>query len=127
MEKIADLSYSVNFRLTVSTLLNLSDDMLINDVNGRPHPLSQDHVQMILVIGWVSFLLSWMFNIMYYRVHPSAVDFNLKSFKAKLFIWILGKRVKLPGYQVEYNDDRHKHGLTVRELSHQIKSSINPI
>ena len=79
MEKIADLSYSVNFRLTVSTVLNLSDDMLINDVNGRPHPLSQDHVQMILVIGWVSFILSWMFNILYYRVHPSAVDFNLKS------------------------------------------------
>ena len=46
------------------------------------------------LIPWVvfrsrfSFLLSWMFNIMYYYIaHPSAVDFNLSRSRARLFIF----------------------------------------
>ena len=117
------LFFLLNFRLTVFTVRNLSDDMWIADINGRPHPLTQYHVQMILVIGWITFLLSWMLNIMYYRVHPSAVDKNLKT---KLFIWILGKRVELPGYHNEdYGYQPHKNGLVFREITHPLHSIIN--
>ena len=75
--------------------------MEIKDVNGRPHPLTQYQVQMILVIGWVCFFLSWICNIIYYKVHPSGVDFNLGRSKSRLFIYFLGKKVKLPGYKEE--------------------------
>ena len=50
------------FRLSVSTAMNFSDNMQIKDVNGRPHPLTQYQLQMILIIGWVSFFLSWICN-----------------------------------------------------------------
>ena len=83
----------------MSTALNFSDTMEIKDVNGRPHPLTQYQVQMILVIGWVCFFISWICNIIYYKVHPSGVDFNLGRSRARLFIYFLGKKVKLPGYR----------------------------
>ena len=85
----------------MSTALNFPNNMEIIDVNGRPHPLTQYQVQIILVIGWVSFLLSWICNIIFYKFHPSGVDFNVGRSKARLFIYFLGKKVKLPGYKEE--------------------------
>ena len=76
--------------------------MEIIDVNGRPHSLTQYQVQMILVIGWVSFVLSWLSNIIYYKLHPSGVDFNVGRSRSRLFIYFLGKKVKLPGYKEGY-------------------------
>ena len=88
--------------------------MSLVDVHGRVEGLASDQVMMILVSGWVSFLLSWMFNIMYYRVHPSAVDFNPSRSRARLFIYILGRRVKLPGYRADnYRGDK----ITIRAKS----------
>ena len=82
--------------------------MSLVDVHGRVRLLTDQQVHVTLVIGWVSFLLSWVFNIMYYRVHPSAVDFNPSRSRARLFIYILGRRIKLPGYRAdnEINDKR---------------------
>ena len=90
-----------DFSLSVSTALNFSDNMEIIDVNGRPHSLTQYQVQMILVIGWVSFLLSWLCNLIYYKLHPSGVDFNVGRSRSRLFIYFLGKKVKFPGYKEE--------------------------
>ena len=73
--------------------------MEIKDVNGRPHNLTQYQVQMIMMFGWAAFFLSWISNILYYKVHPSAVDFNPKKSRSKLFIYFLGRKVKLPGYR----------------------------
>ena len=95
-----------NFRLSIGISLNLSDNMKIDDVNGRPHTLTQYQVQMILVIGWVSFLASWICNIIYYKVHPSEVDFNPGRSKSRLFIYLLGRKVKLPWYQDEEEDEQ---------------------
>ena len=75
--------------------------MEITDINGRPHRLMQYQVQMILVIGWVSFLLSWICNIIYYKFHPSGVDFNVGRSRSRLFIYFLGQKVNLPGYKEE--------------------------
>ena len=85
----------------MSTALNFSDHMEIKDVNGRPHPLTQYQVQMIIMLGWVSFLLSWICNINFYKFHPSGVDFNFGRSKARLFLYFLGKKIKLPGYRKE--------------------------
>ena len=92
-------SYVNNLRLSIATSLNLSDNMKIDDVNGRPHILTQYQVQVILVIGWVSFLASWICNIIYYKVHPSEVDFDPGRSKSRLFIYLLGRKIKLPWYQ----------------------------
>ena len=88
--------------------------MTIVDLHGRVRHemLTGYKVWIILITGWVSFLLSWMFNIMYYRVHPSAVDFKPSRSRARLFIYILGERVKLPGYR----DDNDRSENTVRIL-----------
>ena len=81
--------------------------MSIVDMNGRFRPLTGHQVHVTLVIGWVSFLLSWMFNIMYYRAHPSAVDFHPSRSRARLFIYILGQRIELPGYRAaNFIDDK---------------------
>ena len=68
------------------------------DVNGRLHSLTQYHVVMIIIIGWTSFIMSWIFNIAFYKVHPSAVDFKLKRARARLFIYLFGYKFNLPGY-----------------------------
>ena len=49
-----------------------------------------------MLIGWVAFLGSWGMNILFYKGHPSSVDF---SFKEKLYIHILGKKRLLWGYK----------------------------
>ena len=85
----------------MSTALNIRNTMEIKDVNGRPHDLTQHQVQMIMVIGWVAFFLSWISNILYYKVHPSAVDFSPRRFRSKFFIYFLGRKVKLLGYKDE--------------------------
>ena len=78
--------------------MNMNEDVEIVDLNGRPSYLSQFEVYMILVIGWVAFIISNLLNIIHYIVHPSKVDFSLSRFKARFFVYILGKRIELPGY-----------------------------
>ena len=93
-----------SFSLSVSTALNFKNTMEIKDVNGRPHDFTQYQVQMIMLIGWVAFFASWISNIFYYKVHPSAVDFNTGRFRSKFFVYFLGRKVKLPGYRGEFEE-----------------------
>ena len=69
--------------------------MVLIDVNGVPHELTSLHVHVMLGVGWTAFLLAWVFNILHYRLHPFAVDFNIGRLKNKLFLYIFGKRVFL--------------------------------
>ena len=51
----------------------------------------------MMVIGWAAFFGSWLFmNILFYKVHPSSVDFR---FREKLFIHILGEKRFIWGYK----------------------------
>ena len=50
----------------------------------------------MILIGWGAFLASWVMNILFYKVHPSSVEF---SFREKLYIHILGKETLLWGYK----------------------------
>ena len=94
-----------SFSLSVSTALNFKNTMEIKDVNGRPHDLTQYQVQMIMVIGWVAFFLSWISNVFYYKVHPSAVVFSPRRSRSKFFIYFLGRKVTLPGYRAEEDNE----------------------
>ena len=55
-----------------------------------------NQVRMMMLIGWAAFLGSWGMNILFYKVHPSSVEF---SFREKLYIHILGKKRFLWGYK----------------------------
>ena len=76
----------------------MNDDVKIVDLNGRPSYLTQFEVHMILVIGWAAFIISNLLNIIHYIVHPSQVDRSLSRFRTRFFVYILGKRIELPGY-----------------------------
>ena len=66
--------------------------MRLIDVNGNPHPLTRFQVRMMIMIGWLAFLLAGLMNILFYKVHPSFVDFNPKRFKEKCFIYVFGRK-----------------------------------
>ena len=86
-------SQSFFFRLTVSIEASLSDNMRLIDVNGNPHPMTKFQVRMMIMIGWLAFLLAGLMNILFYKFHPSFVDFNPKRFKEKCFIYVLGRKI----------------------------------
>ena len=82
-------------RLTISTELSLTNNMKLMDVNGYPHDLTPYQVRMMITIGWIAFFSSWTMNILFYAVHPSAVDFNLERLRDKCYIYILGRKINL--------------------------------
>ena len=61
--------------------------MTITDISGNDHPLRRPHVIVMLAVGWACFLASWMVNLAYYKVHPSAVDVFSLSDKRKLYVF----------------------------------------
>ena len=88
--------YLLNFlRLTVPVLIeaSLSDSMKLIDVNGNPHPMTKFQVRVMIMIGWLTFLLATLMNILFYKVHPSFVDFKPKRFKEKGFIYLFGRKI----------------------------------
>ena len=76
-------------RLTISTELSLTNNMILIDVNGYPHDLTPYQVRTMITIGWIAFFSSWTMNILFYAVHPSAVDFNLERLRDKCYIYKL--------------------------------------
>ena len=94
------LIYKMSFlRLTLMTIFNLPEDPELYDVNGRKHAVRKDQVYIMLAIGWASFLLSWMMNILFYLVHPSVLDLHKERSRSRLFVHIFGKKVHLYGFK----------------------------
>ena len=76
-------------------MVNVTDEMKLIDVNGNPHVMTPRQVGVMIIIGWASFLLAWIMNIMFYKVHPSSVDFSLSGLCKKMFIYICGRKISL--------------------------------
>ena len=76
----------------------MTDDMKLIDVNGYKHDMTKRQVRIMYTLGFIAFILSWIMNLCYYKVHPSAIDFRPKTFKEKCFIYILGekKQINIP-------------------------------
>ena len=53
----------------------------------------------MILVGWAAFLGSWLMNILFYKVHPSAVDCSKKGVREKLFIHVQGKKRFIWGYR----------------------------
>ena len=71
----------------------MSDDMKLIDVHGVEHKLARHHINWMISVGWLSFFLAAVLNIIYYKLHPSAVDFNLGRMGTKLFLNIFGRPI----------------------------------
>ena len=73
----------------------MSPKMRLIDVNGLPHELTEYQVRMMIALGWLTFLAAWLMNGLFYKTHPSAVDFSRKRFRDKMFIYICGEKYSL--------------------------------
>ena len=53
----------------------------------------------MMAVGWMAFMGSWLMNVLFYKVHPSSVDFSEKGMREKLFIHVQGEKRYLWGYK----------------------------
>ena len=88
--------------------------MKLIDVNGNPHVMTPHQVSVMIIIGWVSFLCAWIMNILFYKVHPSSVDFSLAGLCKKMFIYICGRKISLR-YSGLAEDETDVDGLEMIE------------
>ena len=53
---------------------------------------------MIMLTGWVAFLLAWVSTVLFYKTHPSGVESGTSQ---KLFLYVFGEKRYLRGYKGE--------------------------
>ena len=53
-------------------------------------------VRMIMLSGWLAFLLAWVSTVLFYKTHPSGVESGTSQ---KLFLYVFGKKKYLRGYK----------------------------
>ena len=71
----------------------MTDNMVLIDVNdGRQIDLPPENVVWILGFGWTASLIALVFNMVYYNLHPSAVDFNVQRFRKRIVLYVCGFR-----------------------------------
>ena len=66
------------------------DKMIIKDFYGEDHKLTRLAVLVFLVVAWLSFFLSLLLDVLYYKLHPSSVNLSPKK---KNFVYIFGVKV----------------------------------
>lgn len=63
----------------------MTDEMTLIDVTGKAHPISKYDTGWILGAGWILFVVSFGFNCIFYKIHPSATDVSFDAIKRRLF------------------------------------------
>ena len=71
-------------RLTVWTLSSLGPELQLTDVNGRVHTLQRSSIVMMIGAGWILHLGSFIFNGLYYKLHPSGTDISGGALKKRI-------------------------------------------
>ena len=72
------------YRLTIWTAVLMTDEMKLIDVTGKAHSISKRSTRLILVAGWIFFVVSSIFHCIFYKIHPSATDISLWAIKWRL-------------------------------------------
>ena len=105
--------FTLFLSLTVATLVMTVPGETIDmiDTNGHDHPITHYIVFKTLAIGWAAFILSLIFNILYYALHPSEVE--MWNFKKKLVVTMLGKPIDLVA-PLNGMDLKHNHILKIK-------------
>ena len=66
-----------------------NDQNQLYDVNGNLEHLARWQVNLLIIIGWVSYIISLILTVIYYAIHPSA---PMKTPDTKLVVHIFGRR-----------------------------------
>ena len=79
-----------NLRLTLDTVAKAKNDQnQLYDVNGNLEHLARWQVNLLIIIGWVSYIISLILTVIYYAIHPSA---PMKTLDTKLVVHVFGRR-----------------------------------
>ena len=90
--------------LSISTFYNIPDGMVLIDLNGFPQKMTTLNVLCIVAAGWLSFLVSISLNVLYYKLHPMAVEMNLSD---KLKTHLFGEPIpKSSTYVQDFSDSK---------------------
>ena len=73
---------------------------------------------MIMLTGWVAFLLAWVSTVLFYKTHPSGVESGTSQ---KLFLYVFGKKKYLYGYKGEELKSMQLNNGTLSELSNTME------
>ena len=73
---------------------------------------------MIMLTGWVAFLLAWVSTVLFYKTHPSGVESGTSQ---KLFLYVFGKKKYLRGYKGEKLETIQSNNWTLSELSNTME------
>ena len=87
-------------RLTVATSFSIKEEMILLDMNGNIKFISPATVHVMLAVGWGAFIVSWIVNIIYYLLHPLAIDIDLGRFMQRLNFNFLGWRIGIFIFQI---------------------------
>ena len=81
--------------MTVSTFVNMdhSTTLTLTDVNGMEHEIEPYHICFMIALGWICFFSSYIMNFIYYKIHPSGVDFKKERFINRLHFYICGFKI----------------------------------
>ena len=91
------ISNRINFSLSLAVQHNVNTwkPMKLVDINGMEHQITTYEVSIMLTIGWIAFILSYIVNIIFYIIHPSGVDINISRLQNKFMFHIFGKKIDL--------------------------------
>ena len=70
----------------------MTDEMKLIDVTGKAHPILKYNTSLIMVAGWIFLGISFIFNCIFYMIHPSATDVSLNVYKRRLLFGEGGRR-----------------------------------
>ena len=76
----------------------MTDEMKLIDVTGKAHPILKYNTSLIMVAGWIFLGISFIFNCIFYMIHPSATDVSLDAYKRRL---LFGEEGRLPRNELE--------------------------
>ena len=74
------------YSLTVSTVMNLREGMVLENINGQDYLLSVSTVVVMLILGWSAFFSGLALNLFYYIFHPSQVEISPRG-KITTCVW----------------------------------------
>ena len=94
------------FRLTAATLgivaaKEKEGELTLQDIYGVPHAITASVYHAMLGLGWLAFILSIGFNLLFYAVHPAQVQLGGIRDKIPKMPWKKRKDGENPEHEYE--------------------------
>jgi hypothetical protein len=85
----------------------LNKEMVITDLNGYQHPVSEAFVLYLILASWMCHILACVLTVTFYAAHPSELP---KSPVGKGHVWVFGTKRFFP-WPVCYKGKKGKVGF----------------